>query len=50
MLGFDPLLFLGITNLKDEEKSVVSGKILDRISQYIVIRTTELLSEDILKI
>ena len=45
LLGFDPLLFLGITNIKDEEKSIVSQKILDRISQYLAIRIIELLSE-----
>lgn len=44
--GFDPLLFLGITNLKDEEKNVVSQKILDRISQYLAIRIIELLWEE----
>jgi hypothetical protein len=49
LLDFDPLLFLGITNLKDEEKHVVSQKIFDRISQYLVIRITELLSEGDLK-
>lgn len=48
-LGFDPLVFLGITNLKFEEKSIVSQKLLDRISQYLAIRITELLSEDNLK-
>lgn len=48
-LGFDPLLFLGIINIKPEEKSVVSEKLLDRISQYIAIRIIELLSEDDLK-
>lgn len=48
-MGFDPLLFLGITNLEDQEKNVVSQKVLDRISQYLVIRVTELLSEDELK-
>lgn len=48
-LGFDPLMFLGITNLKLEEKSIVSQKLLDRISQYLAIRITELLSEDDLK-
>ena len=47
--GFDPLLFLGITNLKDQEKSIVSQKILDRISQYIAIRIGELISEEDLK-
>jgi len=48
-MGFDPLLFLGITNVKSEEKNIVSQKILDRISQYIAIRIGELLSEDDLK-
>lgn len=47
--GFDPLLFLGITNLKAEEAPVVYQKLLDRISQYIAIRIVELLSEDDLK-
>ena len=47
--GFDPLLFLGITNLKDKEKNIVSQKILDRISQYITIRIVELLPEEDLK-
>ena len=49
LLGFDPLLFLGITNIKDEEKSIVSQKLLDRISQYLAIRIVELLSEEDLK-
>ncbi len=49
LLGFDPLLFLGITNLKLAEKSIVSQKLLDRISQYLTIRITELLPEDDLK-
>ena len=44
--SFDPLLFLGITNIEDEEKNIVSQKILDRISQYIVIRIIELLPEN----
>lgn len=45
-IGFDPLLFLGITNLNDVEKNIVSQKLLDRISQYLAIRIVELLSED----
>lgn len=49
LLGFDPLLFLGITNVKPEEKTDVSQKLLDRISQYLVIRICELLPEDDLK-
>ena len=48
-LGFDPLVFLGITNLKDQEKKIVSQKLLDRISQYLAIRIVELLSEEDLK-
>jgi len=47
--GFDPLLFLGITNIKDEEKDIISQKILDRISQYLAIRIIELLPEGDLK-
>lgn len=49
LLGFDSLLFLGITNLKEEEKDIVSRKLLDRISQYIAIRIVELLPEEDLK-
>ncbi|OGH19790.1 MAG: hypothetical protein A3D74_01450 [Candidatus Levybacteria bacterium RIFCSPHIGHO2_02_FULL_37_13] len=45
LLGFDPLSFLGITNLKAEEKNEVSQKLLDKISQYLIIRISELLSE-----
>lgn len=48
LLGFDPLLFLGITNLKSKEKSIVSQKLLDRISQYLATRIAELLPEDAL--
>jgi len=49
LLGSDPLLFLGITNLKDKEKNIVSQKIFDRISQYLAIRIVELLSEEDLR-
>ena len=45
-LGFDPLKFLGISNLHGQEKKDASQKLLERISQYLVIRVTELLSED----
>jgi len=48
-MGFDPLLFLGITNVKSEEKNIVAQKLLDRISQYIAVRIVELLSEADLK-
>lgn len=41
-LGFEPLLFLEITNLKDEEKNIVSRKLLDRIAfQQVVGKTTQ---------
>ena len=49
LLGFDPLLFLGITNIKDEEKQFVSEKILDRLFQYLALRIIELLPEHDLK-
>lgn len=49
LLGFDPLVFLGITNLTNKERNAVSQKLLDRISQYLVIRIVDLLPEDELK-
>ena len=49
--GFDPLLFLGINNLRNREKSDVSEKLLDKISQYLVIRISDLLpAENIRKL
>lgn len=47
--GFDPLKFLNITNLKDEEEKIVSKKLLSKISQYLLIRIVELLSEEEIK-
>jgi len=47
--GFDPLLFLGITNIKPEEKDALSQKLLSNISEYIFIRIAELLEEEDLK-
>lgn len=49
LLGFDPLLFLGINNLKREEKIVASKHLLSKISQYLLIRVSGLLSVDDLK-
>lgn len=49
LLGFDPLKFLDITNLKNKEKDTVSKNLLDKISQYILIRISELLSLDDVK-
>lgn len=48
-LGFDPLLFLGIKNLNGEEKNLVSKHLLNKISQYLLIRVSELLSPNDLK-
>lgn len=44
--GFDPLLFLGITNITGEEKDILSKDLLEKISRYITVRTGELLSEN----
>lgn len=49
LLGFDSLLFLGISNLKGEEKVNVSKQLLNKISQYLLIRISELLSIEDLK-
>lgn len=48
-LSFDPLKFLDIENLKDEEKNILSKNLLDKISQYILIRIAELLPADDVK-
>lgn len=49
-LGFDPLKFLDIANLNNQEKDTVSKNLLDKISQYILIRISELLpTEDVKK-
>lgn len=51
LMNFDPLLFLGINNLKENEKDIVSQKLLDKISQYLIIRISEFLTvEDINKL
>ena len=47
--GFDPLKFLNITNFKNEEKDKVSEHLLNNISQYLLIRISELLPEEDLK-
>jgi hypothetical protein len=48
-LGFDPLVFLGIKDLKGEEKLEVSKKMRDKISQYILVRTVADLDVSYLK-
>ena len=46
--GFDPLVFLGIKNLKGKEMQEVSNNLLNKISQYILIRISEQLpTEDV---
>ena len=47
--GFDPLLFLGITNIKPGEKDAFSYELLSKISEYIFVRIAELLEESDLK-
>lgn len=47
--GFDPLLFLGISNLQGAEKDNVAEELLDKISRYIAVRTAELLPDEDVK-
>lgn len=45
---FDPLLFLGIKNLTTSEKTLISKYLVNKISQYLLIRISEILPiEDI---
>lgn len=46
LLGFDPLKFLNITNVKDEEKDYLSKELLDKISSYLSLRLAQALKED----
>lgn len=43
--GFDPILYLGL-HLDPQVKQAVSEKLLDFLSQYLTIRTVELLPQD----
>lgn len=43
LLGFDPLIFLGIKKLKEEHKTILSKQLLNKIAQYILIRIVEIL-------
>lgn len=47
--GFDPLKFLDLKDLKNEEKDILSDKLLNKISQYLLIRVAELLQEEEIK-
>jgi|WetSurMetagenome_2_1015567.scaffolds.fasta_scaffold577513_2 hypothetical protein len=47
--GFDPLVFLGIKDLRGEGKKEVSDRLRDKISQYILIRIVEDLNPSQLK-
>ena len=44
-LGFDPLLYLGLS-VEDEEKDDKAFQILDDLSKYLVEQTIELLPDD----
>lgn len=48
LLGFDPLLYLGL-KVKDEEKDDKTFQILDELSKYLVERTLELLPDSEVK-
>lgn len=45
-LGFDPLTFLELTNIKIEDKEYLSRQIWNQLSEYLVIRIIELLPSD----
>jgi hypothetical protein len=47
--SFDPLVFLGINDLKGKGKAEVSDKLRDKISQYILIRIVNDLGHSRLK-
>lgn len=49
LLGFDPLKFLNLENIKDQDKDSVSKNLQNKISQYILIRVAELLPENEVK-
>ena len=46
---FDPLVYLGIKDLKGKEKKEVSKKLIDKLSQYFLIRMVEELNDVQLK-
>lgn len=46
LAGFDPLVFLGITNFVEKDKQEVSVELITKISQYIFIRIVELLDNE----
>jgi hypothetical protein len=46
MAQFDPLKFLNITNLKNQDKKTVEENLLNKISQYVLIRIIGLLPKE----
>lgn len=44
--NFDPLIFLGLSNIKAEDKEKLSQELLEQISKYLAARILELLPED----
>jgi|WetSurMetagenome_2_1015567.scaffolds.fasta_scaffold05765_4 hypothetical protein len=47
--SFDPLIFLGIKGIKLEEKKDLSERLLNKISQYLLIRIVDQLDSSLLK-
>lgn len=45
MPSFDPLIFLEI-KVSEQHKKRLSGQLLDKLSEYLMIRIIELLPED----
>lgn len=44
--SFDPIVFLGITNVAEAEKNRLTEKLMEQISRYLAARLLELLPED----
>lgn len=43
--NFDPILFLGITNIEEKNREEISQKLLAQIQSYIIVRCLELIPE-----
>lgn len=46
LAGFDPIIFLGIEHVSEEEKPKLNYELLEQISEYLFIRTVELLGDE----
>ncbi|MBM3209625.1 hypothetical protein FJZ40_05070 [Candidatus Shapirobacteria bacterium] len=49
LINFDPIKFLGLENLTRKDKEALTPKLIAKISEYLVIRTVEILPEKILR-